>query len=352
MGRRLTYAEAIHEALTQAMEHDTRVICYGLGTDDPMHIFGTTAGLKERFGAERVFDMPAAENAMTGVAIGAALHGLKPVLSHQRLDFSLLALDQLVNNAAKWHYMFGGQGAAGITVRLIVGQGWGQGPTHSQALHAWLAHVPGLKVVVPTRPYDAKGLLLSAIFDPNPVVVIEHRWLHATVGEVPQAPYRIPIGRAKRLSEGDDLTLIATSYLTVEAQHAVRHMAAQGVHCDLLDLRSLSPIDWEALSASVARTGRLLVLDGAHHTGSLAGEVVATLTQRCFAALKQAPERLTLPDFPSPTSPALTLPYYPRAETIVGRVGTMLGRDLDAEALARHRTAPHDVPGDWFKGPF
>lgn len=181
----LTFAKAINAALHEAMSLDSSVICYGLGVTDPKTVFGTTANLAERFGGDRVFDMPTSENAMTGIAIGAALNGIKPVMTHQRLDFFLLALDQLVNGAAKWHYMFGSQVTVPLTIRLILGRGWGQGPTHSQNLQAWFAHIPGLKVVMPTTPGDAKGLLLSSVFDPNPVVFLEHRWLHNTMGEVP-----------------------------------------------------------------------------------------------------------------------------------------------------------------------
>src|SRR5258708_15855693 len=219
--RNLSFVQAINEALHAAMAADPSVICYGLGVDDPKTIFGTTKGLKEHFGPERVWDMPTSENAMTGVAIGAALQGLRPVMVHQRLDFFLLALDQLVNNSAKWHYMFGGQRSVPITIRLILGRGWGQGPTHSQSLHAWFAHVPGLKVVMPTSAEDAYGLLLSSIFDDNPVLFLAPRWLHETVGPVPEGDYRLPIGKARVLREGSDLTIVAMSYMVVEAIHAI-----------------------------------------------------------------------------------------------------------------------------------
>ena len=191
-----SFVAAINDAFTVAMELDPNVICYGLGVPDPKGVFGTTLGLQERFGAERVFDMPTSENAMTGIGIGAALYGLRPVINHQRLDFALLSMDQLVNNAAKWRFMFGGQRGIPLTVRMIMGRGWGQGPTHSANLQAWFAHVPGLKVLMPSTAEDAKGLLLSAIFDPDPVIFLEHRWLHNLLGEVPDGDSRIPIGKA------------------------------------------------------------------------------------------------------------------------------------------------------------
>lgn len=352
MSRTVTFAKAINEALFQAMEIDKSVVCYGLGVDDPKCVFGTTAGLKEKFGHERVFDTPVSENALTGVAIGASLNGIRPIMSHQRLDFFLLAMDQLVNNAAKWFYMFGGKKSVPITIRLILGRGWGQGPQHSQNLQAWFAHIPGLKVVMPATAYDAKGLLLSAIFDNNPVIYLEHRWLHNLEGEVPEGDYRIPIGKANILKQGKDLTIVSLSYMTIEALHAIKVLESQGIHCELVDLRTVNPIDWEAIFQSVKKTGRLLALDTATETLSVAGEVVARVSMELFDALKSAPQRLALPDFPTPTSPALTKKYYKRAEDIVQTVGKMLARRVSIEEIVAGRQSPHDVPGDWFKGPF
>jgi len=350
--RSLTFAQAINEALGIALEKDSNAICYGLGVDDPKRIFGTTAGLKEKFGPERVFDMPTSEAAMTGVAIGAALDGARPIMTHQRLDFFLLAMDQLVNNAAKWSYMFGGQRSVPITIRLILGRGWGQGPTHSQNLQSWFAHIPGLKVVMPTTPADAKGLLLSSIFDPNPVVFLEHRWLHNTIGDVPVGDYRVPFGKAALHHEGKDITIVSLSYMTVEAFHALPALKAAGISVDLLDLRTVSPLDWDSIFSSVKKTGRLLVLDTANETCSVAGEIIARVTTECFGDLKQAPQRLCLPDYPSPTSPALTEKFYVRAENVAQRVAEMLKKQVDVESIVAARKSPHDVPGDWFKGPF
>ena len=189
MTRDLTYVQAILEATEQCMEANASVYAMGLGVTDPKGTFGSTLGLEQRFGSRRVMDMPTSENAMTGVAIGSALMGMRPVMAHQRMDFILLALDQIVNNAAKWHYMFGGQLRVPLVIRLVVGRGWGQGPQHSQSLQALFAHIPGLKVVMPTTPHDAKGLLISAIEDDNPVIYVEHRWLHGIFGPVPSEMY-------------------------------------------------------------------------------------------------------------------------------------------------------------------
>lgn len=347
-----TFAMAINEALSVAMALDPHVLCYGLGVTDPKGVFGTTLGLQQKFGPERVFDMPTSENAMTGIGIGAALYGMRPILTHQRLDFALLSMDQIVNNAAKWRFMFGGQRGVPLTVRMILGRGWGQGPTHSQNLQAWFAHVPGLKVVMPATAEDAKGLLLSSIFDPDPVVFLEHRWLHNLKGEVPDGDFRVPIGKAQLLRKGSDVTVVGMSYMTIEALHAVDHLAGQGVRCDLIDLRTVRPIDWDAISVSVRKTGRILALDSGNLTGSVSGEIVARMASEHWGDLRGAPQRLAMPDCPEATSPALTEHYHVRAEHIVRKIGVMLGRDVESDSLRRLRLHPHDVPGDWFSGPF
>ncbi|MBE3092265.1 MAG: alpha-ketoacid dehydrogenase subunit beta [Actinobacteria bacterium] len=350
--RKLNYAQAINEAMFYAMEHDKSVICFGLGVDDPKRIFGTTLGLKERFGPDRVFDMPTSENAMTGVGIGASLNGIKSVMTHQRLDFFLLAMDQLVNNAAKWHYMFGGKTSVPIVIRLLIGRGWGQGPTHSQSLQSWFAHIPGLKVVMPATASDAKGLLISSIFDNNPVIFIEHRWLHNLEGDVPEGDHRVPIGKAQRLGIGEDISIISNSYMTIEALHAIEILLENGVNCDLIDLRTVSPIDWEMVYSSVKKTGRVLVLDTSVSMCSVASEIVARVSMECFNELKCAPGRLALDDCPTPASSSLTKKFYKGAEDIIVSVGKILGKNIDSSRISMQKTFPHDVPGNWFKGPF
>jgi len=347
-----TYTEAINEALHEAMRLDSSVICYGLGVTDPKAIFGTTANLEKQFGTERVFDMPTSENAMTGVAIGAALNGTKSVMTHQRIDFFLLAMDQLVNGAAKWHYMFGSQNSVPITIRLIIGRGWGQGPTHSQNLQAWFAHIPGLKVVMPTTPEDAKGMLLASIFDPNPVIFLEHRWLHNSIGEVPDGDIRVPLGKAKIIKSGKDITLVSMSYMTIEAIHASDYLEKQGILCEVIDLRTIKPLDWQTVMESVSKTGHLLALDSGFSTGSVAGEIIARVSMENFSALKSPPARLAMPDVPEPTSPSLTRGFYVRAADIVEKVMDMMGRDTSQVRKDLIEPIPHDVPGKWFEGPF
>lgn len=350
--KNISFSKSINEALFEAMSNDKNVICYGLGVTDPKSIFGTTSGLLEKFGGSRVFDMPTSENAMTGIAIGASMNGLRPVMTHQRLDFFLLAMDQLVNSAAKWFYMFGGQTAIPITIRLIIGRGWGQGPTHSQNLQAWFAHIPGLKVVMPTSPENAKGLLLESIFDPNPVVFLEHRWLHNLKGNVPSGDYRIPLGSAKLVNTGDDITIITMSYMTVEAIKAIKHLKKFGVNCDLIDLRTISPLDLNCIFNSVKKTGRILTLDTGFSNCSVAGEIIAKVTMNCFDYLKTAPKRLAMPDVPEPTSFALTKGFYVRASDIFRECLNLMNlstNNIEQELLEPY---PHDVPGEWFEGPF
>lgn len=346
------FSSAINDGISQAMELDNSVICYGLGVTDPKTVFGTTAHLEKRFGSERVFDMPTSENAMTGVAIGAALNGIKSVMTHQRVDFFLLAMDQLVNSAAKWHYMFGSQNSIPITIRLIIGRGWGQGPTHSQNLQAWFAHIPGLKVVMPTTPEDAKGLLISSILDPNPVIFLEHRWLHNSVGEVPDGDFRLPLGKAKIVREGADITIVGMSYMSIEALHATDYLAKQGISCEVIDLRTIKPLDWNLVFQSVEKTGRLLALDSGFTTGSIAGEIVARVAIEKFSSLRSAPARLAMPDVPEPTSFALTKDFYIRASDIAIKVMSMMGKNFNAVKADLPEPTPHDVPGSWFKGPF
>jgi len=353
----ISFVEAINQALFFAMETSEDVFCYGLGIDDPGRIFATTKGLVEKF-PERVFDMPTAENAMTGIGIGAAIAGMRPVMVHQRLDFFLLALDQLINNAAKWNYMFNGQRPVPLTIRLLIGRGWGQGPTHAQNLQALFAHIPGLKVLMPSTPQDAKSMLLESIFDNNPVVFLEHRWLHnqqgvVAQGNVKQHPDYLPIDKARIVNSGNDITIIAMSYLTIEAIAAVKALNEQGITAELVDLRTVKPIDWLTIYSSVEKTGRVLVLDSGATSGSIAGDIITQIVENKFSFLKCAPQRLAMPDIPEPTSYELTKNYYFGAKEIAERAHKMVTNE-DSIDLYQGLVRPghHDVPGAYFKGPF
>lgn len=351
MSRVINFTKAINEALTIAMGLDEKVLAYGLGVDDPKHIFDTTKGLQEEFGKERVFDMPTSENAMTGVAIGAALTGYRSVMVHQRLDFFLLAMDQLVNSAAKWHYMFGGQSSVPIVIRLIIGRGWGQGPTHSQSLQSWFAHIPGLKVIMPSSPKEAKGLLLASIFDENPVIFLEHRWLHNQEEYVPEGDFRLPLDKANIIKKGSDITLVGMSYMNTEALRAMDYLQKKGISCELIDIRSVNPIDWGTIFDSIKKTKKLLVLDTASESVSVSAEIIAKASIELFSIMEQSPARICLPDSPVPASFALTKDFYPTSYDIAKKICNMMNVNFDEDGLKQPST-PHDIPGDWFKGPF
>jgi len=352
MTRLLSYVDAIREAHAESMIHDPNVYVIGLGVPGPTGIFGSTKGLATQFGTSRVLDMPASENAMTGAALGTALVGMRPVMVHMRLDFAVLAMEPLVNQIAKWHYMYGGRMTAPLTVRMIVGRGWGQGPQHSQSLQAWFAHIPGLRVIMPTTPGDVKGMLLAAIADDAPVIVIEHRWLYAIKGEVPEGYYTRPLSGAAIVRPGRDLTIAATSYMTLEALRAAELLAPLGIEAEVIDLRSLTPIDGDTLAESVGRTGHLIATDTGHSDFGVAAEVAAVATERAFSALKAAPVRIGLPFLPTPTSPALADLYYPRATLIAQRALGMLGSSATIPDEALGQMPWHDVPDKHFTGPY
>ncbi len=349
--KNIKFSKAINLALHKAMSIDEKVVCFGLGVNDPKTIFSTTNGLEETFGSKRVFDVPTSENALTGIGIGASMNGIKPVMTHQRLDFFLLAMDQLVNSAAKWHYMFGSQVSIPITIRLILGRGWGQGPTHSQNLQSWFAHIPGLKVVMPSTPQDAKDLLFNSIFDPNPVIFLEHRWLHNTIGKV-NDKFIKKIGKATILREGNQITIISMSYLSIESLKAAHYLKSRNIEVEVIDLCSIKPIDWETIFNSINKTGRVIVCDTGFKTCSVSAEIIAEISSKLFNSLKSSPIRLAMPDVPEPTSFGLTKGFYIRAGDIAAKCLEMLNQNKGNLLDDLPEPTPHDIPGDWFKGPF
>ena len=281
--QQITYAEALHEATKQAMEQDESVMLFGLGVPDPKGIFGTTAGLREQFGSDRVLDVPTSENAVTGFAVGLAIMGYRPILTHQRVEFALLSLDQIINQAAKWHYMTNGLSSVPMVIRLIIGRGWGQGPQHSQSLEPVFAHVPGLKVIAPATAGDAKTMMQAAIADNNPVMLLEHRWLHNTFGEVPIAQASDPdesvLGTANIVRSGSDATIVTYSYGTIEALRLASVLESQGFDLEVVDLRSLRPLDMGSVIKSVQKTRRLITLDEGWKFLSMGAEVVAGVVE-------------------------------------------------------------------------
>ncbi|MCX6355922.1 MAG: alpha-ketoacid dehydrogenase subunit beta [Candidatus Aureabacteria bacterium] len=316
-GRRLSYAEAIREALVQAMEIDSSVFVMGQGVDDPSGMFGATLNLQKRFGKERVFDTPLAENGLMGVAVGAAVGGMRPVYFHNRPDFLLLAMDQLVNHASKWSYMFGGAVSVPLVVWACIGRGWGSAAQHSQALQGLFIHVPGLKLVMPGTCFDAKGLMLSAIADNNPVLIIEHRYNFRYKGIVPEQPYRIPFGRGVVRKPGKDVTLVAISYMVSEALKAADELTKCGIDAEVIDLRTLRPLDKEIILASVGKTGRLVVADSGWKTGGVTAEIAALAAEQGFSGLKAPVRRVASLDLPTPAGYTLEDAFYPGAKEIV-----------------------------------
>jgi pyruvate/2-oxoglutarate/acetoin dehydrogenase E1 component len=312
----VTYIKAITQTLAEAMRVDERVFVLGedVAEGGP---YTATAGLAEEFGVARVINTPISEAAITGVAIGAAQSGMRPVLEIMFIDFITLALDQLVNGAAKAHFMSGGQLTVPMVLRTQGGAGQRGGAQHSQSLESWLTHVPGLKVVMPSRPVDAAGLLASAIADPNPVVFIENKTLYFRKGEVPEPAVAVPIGEAVTLRRGDDVTIVALSRLVHDALDAAELLAKDGIEAEVIDPRTLVPLDLATIVESVRRTGRLVVAHEAVEHGGFGAEIAAQVQAAAFDHLDAPIERVGAPFAPVPLSPPLEDAYLPDADDIV-----------------------------------
>jgi len=351
MTRLISYAEALREAQDYCLGAYPECFLMGLGVPDPKGVFGSTLGLQDKYGPDRVFDVPLSENAMTGVALGSAISGMRPVLTHQRVDFALSSIEQLVNQAAKWHYMFGGRMKAPMVIRMVIGRGWGQGPQHSQSLQALFAHVPGLKVVMPTTPFDAKGMMISAIESNDPVVCLEHRWLYGIRDEVPPDYYRVPLDRARVMRSGTDVTLIGVSYMTLECLTAAEMLAGVGISAEVIDLRSIRPLDLETILDSVNRTGRLLTVDNGHVVGGISAEITASVVERSFDRLVAAPDRMGFPDHPTPTTPSLADGYYPLPHEIAETAARLVGIEQSFDPVDRGERRL-DQPDPAYQGPF
>ena len=316
--RIITYAEAIREAIGQAMEADESV--FMLGEDIGVYggAFGVSGDLYHRFGEERVRDTPISELGIVGAAVGAALVGMKPIVEIQFSDFTAQAMDQIVNQAAKIHFMLGGELSVPMVLRAPSGSGTGAAAQHSQSLETWFAHVPGLKVVLPSSPADAKGLLLAALDDPNPVIVLEHKLLYKTSGHVPEEMYRTPIGVSNTVREGSDLTIVATGVMVSRSLEAAAQLASQGIEAAVIDVRTLSPLDMDPINASVATTGRLmLVQEAPKHVGFMA-EVAARVAEGpAIYSLTEPVTRLCGMDVPIPYAPQLEKAVVPQLDDIV-----------------------------------
>ena len=256
---KITYKDALNLAMIQEMERDSTVFTYGIGVPDHKKIFGTTANLVEKFGEERCFDTPLSEDALTGMALGAAINGMRPILVHMRVDFSLLAMNQLINQISSFRYISNGEYKVPIVIRNIIGRGWGQGSQHTKSMQSLFAHIPGLKVVMPTTVEDAKGLTAAAIRDDNPVMIMEHRWLYFQEGEVEEDPFVLPLDKSNKIRDGKDITIVATSWMNVEATRAADILAKRGVAVEIIDPRCISSIDIDPIIKSVLKTKRCII---------------------------------------------------------------------------------------------
>lgn len=324
MNRKLAYSLAINEALTQIMAIDKEVFIMGQGVKSPWYVGNTCKGLIALFGEERVIDTPISENAMTGAAVGAAIAGMKAIVMHPRTDFSLYALDPIINQAANWSYMNGGRASVPVVFWMIINRAGEQAAQHSQALHSLFSHIPGLKVIAPSNAYDAKGLLISAIRDPNPVVFIDDRWLYGKEDFVPEEIYELPIGKAVIRNEGTDVTLVSSSFLASESYLVVEMLKKEGISVELIDLRSIKPLDMELINSSVLKTGRLLIVDGSWKTNSIASEISASVNETLFKKLKAPVVRINLPDAPAPASRTLESEYYITKDMIIDAIKRLI----------------------------
>jgi acetoin:2,6-dichlorophenolindophenol oxidoreductase subunit beta len=345
--RMTSYCDAINEAILQEMERDPDVFIFGIGVPDHKKIFGTTVHILEKFGPQRCFDTPIAEDSMTGLALGAAINGLRPIHVHIRVDFLLLAMNQIANLISSFRYGSGGRMGAPLVIRAIVGRGWGQGFQHSKSMHGTFAKIPGLKVICPTTPADAKGMMISAIRDDDPVLVFEHRWLYWQTGPVPEEPFTIPIGKGSVVRPGKDVTIVATSWMNVEALHAARILSQHGVDVEIVDPRSIAPLDIDIIAGSVNKTGYCLVADNDWTYCGFSAEVAAQVSERCFGRLKAPVHRIGFAHTPCPTVRTLENEFYPNAERVVRTIEKMMG--LEAVDLSGERFYSHE---NRFKGPF
>lgn len=308
--RSLTYSLAINEATHQMMSKKNSVFVIGQGVKSPWYVGDTCRGLLEKFGEDRVIDTPISENVVTGIGVGAGITGARAIVIHPRMDFMLYALDPIINEASNWRYIFGGQSSAPVIIRAVINRGGEQGAQHSQALQGLFSHIPGLKVVMPSTAYDAKGLLISAIKGNDPVVYIEDRWLYSQQDKVPQKIYEVPLGKGVIRKEGKDVTIIGFSYSMFEIMKTVEELKKEKIDAEIIDLRTVKPLDINLILKSIKKTGRAVIVEAAWKTGGVSAEIAAQIFEKGFNYLKSPIKRVCLPDVPAPTSKILEKEYY------------------------------------------
>lgn len=322
---KLNYGESIRAGFEYLLETYPEVFCIGQGLWSPWYVGNSMTDLEKKFGKKRVIDSPVSELACTGAAVGASICGQRPIVIHPRVDFFLLGVDQLVNQAAKWRHMFGEESTAPVTVRAVVNRGGEQGAQHSQSLYSWFAHIPGLRVVLPSTPADARDLLIASVLSDDPVLYIDDRWLYELEDDLPPAK-DVQLNDIQPVvrREGTDLTIVASSYSSLLALKTADALAEKGVSAEVIDLRVVNPLKMDVAIASAQKTGRLLAIDGDWTNCGLAGEILASVTEALEpSAWKATPRRLTLPDAPAPTSGALEKIYYPTVDQAVALALTM-----------------------------
>ncbi len=345
--RTISYRQAINEALTEEMDRDQRVFVYGIDVADHKRIFGSTAGLVEKFGDDRCFSTPLSEDAMTGFGLGAAINGLRPVHIHMRVDFVLLAMNQIVNMVSTCRYSSGGTLRVPMVIRLVIGKGWGQAFQHSKTLHSYFAHIPGLKVVMPSTPNDIKGAIKAAIRDDGPVLIFEHRLLYDVEDEVQDDLDSYSLGKGRVLHKGDDITVVATSWMNVEAVKAAEILARRGVSVEVIDPVTIEPLDDELIFESVRKTGHCIVADNDWVSCGFSSEVSARVNENCFGKLKSPVKRIGFAFTPCPCTRPLEDEFYPNAIDIIRAIESSLGlseTDLSNESFYNYENK--------FKGPF
>jgi acetoin:2,6-dichlorophenolindophenol oxidoreductase subunit beta len=308
--RKISYSDTINETLDYLLASDSSVMLMGQGVKSPWYVGSTCNGLVQKYGEDRVIDTPVSENGITGAAVGAAIVGMKPIVVHPRMDFMLYAFDPIINQAANWHYMSGGKSNVPVVFWGVINRGGEQAAQHSQSLYSIFAHIPGLKVITPSTPYDVKGLLISAVRDPNPVVFIDDRWLYSIIEEVPKHEYEIPIGKGIVRKTGSDVSIISFSYGMYESSKATDLLVAEGINVELIDLRSIKPFDKELVLQSVKKTGKLVIVDCSWKSGGFSAEIAAFVAENAFKYLKGPIMRVCLPDTPAPASKILEEEYY------------------------------------------
>ena len=356
--RIISASQAILEATDQTLKKDKSLILIGEGINDPKGIFGTTSNLSKKYGKNRVIESPISENGITGISIGLAINNFKVLLIHQRVEFALLSIEQIFNNAAKSFYVTNGKHKVPIVIRMVIGRGWGQGPAHSQSFETIFSYVPGLKVLIPSSAYDAKGMLISAINDPNPVLILEHRWFHYVTGSVPKKSFYSDIEKPKIIKKGKHLTIVASSYNVYEIIFCSEILKKFDIFIEIIDLRVLRPLDIKPIIQSVKKTKKLIIFETGYKVYGIGAEIIASILEKNNDIFDLAPSRIGLPDSPTPSSRGLAKNFYPNSYDIMKVIMNQLNLNVEVKkkiiSLLNNKLPSHDidVPNPKFKGPF